>query len=360
LTCTILGITAPALADQPLRICIYGDNRGSSRVHRAILRQAKQIKPRLFVIAGDVLRYDYGSKGTPDAVLGDYRNVFGTVENSLSFWPSAPGPAIFCAPGGDDEQYFLSPEMAATADTARGKRSAYEGTSDLGMQLYDAFDLDQMRLRVQPLSELGKELPMSPYGDYLLIVGSGPRRDCAIMVLYRTDRWCFRQSQIDWVDSTLAVFRKESPTLPLIMVGHDWTWIFPDTLDDGRMDGSFNGVREGSPEYDQTQKRRLQKIMQSRHVDLAIASDRHAYWAGKEGALLKINCAAASCTDIHGERVALDNVWVEYSQTPSTIQVITHPVEPPSGCGLRAETAALGIAFEKNRTAGSVWRTVNP
>jgi hypothetical protein len=325
-----------------------------------VLRQAKPLKPRLYVIAGDVVRYDYGPKGTPESVLADYRNVFGTAENSLTFWPSAPGPAIFCAAGGDDEAYFLDPQTAVMADGTRGKRAAYEGTSDLGIQLYDAFDLDQMRIRVQPLTEIGKPLPMSKYGDYLLIVGSGPHRDCALMILYRTDRWCFREDQVSWIDSTLSVLRKESPALPLIMIAHDWTWFFPDTLDDGRMDGALNGVREGTPQADQLQKQRLAKIMQSHHVDLAIASDTHAYWVGEDSGLLKLNCAAAACTDPHGERVALDNVWIEYSQTPGTLRVLAHAITAPVGCGLRAESASLGTNFEKSRIAGSVWRTTNP
>jgi hypothetical protein len=66
-----------------LRVCIYGDNRGSNRVHRAILKQARAVEPRLFVIVGDVLKFDYGFRGTPEAVLNDYRAVFATPENSL-------------------------------------------------------------------------------------------------------------------------------------------------------------------------------------------------------------------------------------------------------------------------------------
>ncbi|HEY3294884.1 MAG TPA: hypothetical protein VGL38_05565 [bacterium] len=352
---------SPLLAETPFRICIYGDNRGANRVHRTILKQAKKLHPRLFVIDGDVVKYDYGRAGTPEAVLNDYRSVFAAPDHPLDFWPNAPGPAVFTTPGGDDEQYFLDPETAHRADQVPGKRCAYEGTNELGVQLYEMFDLDAMRIRVQPLTEIDKPLPMSDYGDYLLIVGSGSRRDCALLMLYRSDRWAFREDQIRWVDSTLTALRKASPALPLIAVAHDWTWFFPDTLDNGHIDGAENGVRGGSAEEDQKQRRRLAEALHTFRVDVAVSSDRHAYWAGKDGSLLRINCAAAICADPRGERVAVDNLWLEYSQTPSTIKVVVHPVDPPGGCGITsASSSAYGLAFEKDRAAGSAWRSTQP
>lgn len=353
-------MAAVSAADDALHLCIYGDNRGSSRVHRDILRQAKALEPRLFVINGDVLKYDYGATGTPEAVLDDYREVFAAAENRLTLWPAAPGPVVFTAVGGHDEQFFLDPDVAAMADTMPGGRTAYEGTNQLGVQLYEAFSLDQMRLRVQPLPEIERPLPMSPYGDYLLIVGSGPRRDCALLFLYRSDRWAFRPDQIAWVDSVLTVLRRQSPQLPLIAVAHDWTWFFPDTLDDGSADGAYNAVREGSPEADAQQKRRLLELMLRHRVDVAVAADRHAYWAGVEGSLLRVNCGAAICKDHHGARVAADNLWLEVSQTDSSLRVAAHPVDPPPGCGLTPEAAAFGTVFEKSRIAGSFWQAIKP
>jgi hypothetical protein len=343
-----------------LRVCIYGDNRGSNRVHRAILKQARAVQPRLFVIVGDVLKYDYGYRGTPEAVLNDYRAVFATPENSLQWWPAAPGPAVFVVPGGHDEQFFLDPQIAAVADTSRGKRSAYEGTNELGVRLYEAFDLEEMHVRVEPFVEIGEPLRMSPYGDYLLIVGSGARRDLALLLVYRTDRWCFRADQIDWVDSTLTALRAASPNLPLIAAAHDWTWYLPDTLDDGHLDGANNAVRGGSAEYDARQKQRLHRILRRARADIAVAADLHAYWADPDSSMLRVNCAAAICTDPHGERVASDNLWLEYVQTPESLKVIAHPIEPPIGCGLRSEAAAYGTAFAKSRAAGSLWRRTNP
>lgn len=325
-----------------------------------MLKQARSIEPRLFIIAGDVLKYDYGFRGTPEAVLNDYRAVFAAPENSLQWWPSAPGPAVFAVPGGHDEQYFLDPKIAAVADTSRGKRYAYEGTNELGVRLYHAFELDEMFVRVQPFVEVGQTLPMSPYGDYLLVVGSGARRELAVLFLYRTDRWCFRADQIDWIDSTLSRLRIQSPRIPLITVGHDWTWFFPDTLDDGHLDGAQNAIREGSAEFDSGQKRRLWSLLQNYRADIAIASDLHAYWVEADSAILRVNCGAAICTDAVGDRVASDNLWLEYIQTAESLKIIAHPVEPPIGCGLRAEAAAMGTAFVKSRNADSIWRRTNP
>lgn len=347
-------------AEAPLRVCIYGDNRGASRVHRAILKQAKKIHPRLFVIDGDVVKYDFGKPGTPEAVLHDYRSILATPDNPLDFWPDAPGPAVFVTPGGDDEQFFLNPETARIADKSRGKRCAYEGTNELGVKLYELFALDAMRIRVQPLTEIEKPFPMSSYGDYLLIVGSGSRRDCALLMIYRTDRWAFREAQVNWIDSTLKVLRKTSPSLPLLAVAHDWTWFFPDTLDDGHLDGADNGVLGASAESDLKQKKRLFGLMRKYRVDLAVSADRHVYWAGLDGSLLRVNCAAAMCTDPRGERVAVDNLWVEYSQSASSLKVLVHPVDPPVGCGITPASSSYGLAFEKNRAAGSVWRTTKP
>jgi hypothetical protein len=341
-------------------MCIYGDNRGSNSVHRAILKQARAVDPRLFVIVGDVVKYDYGYHGTPEAVLNDYRGVFSTPQNTLQWWPSAPGPAVFVVPGGHDEQYFLDPQIAAVADTSHGKRYAYEGTNELGVRLYEAFALSEMYVRVQPFVEFGQTLPMSPYGDYLLVIGSGARRDAGLLVLYRTDRWCFREDQVTWVDSTLAAFREISPRIPLLAVAHDWTWYLPDTLDDGHLDGANNGIRGGSAEFDVRQKQRLQRILRRYRADMAIASDLHAYWAESDSAMLRINCGAAMCRDPHGEQVASDNLWLEYAQTAESLKVIVHPIEPPIGCGLRSDAAAYGIEFAKSRAAGSVWRRTTP
>jgi hypothetical protein len=352
--------TAALYADDPLRICIYGDNRGSNKVHRAILRQAKVVDPRLFIINGDVLKFDYGSQGTPDAVLQDYRTVFSSRENPLTMWPAAPGPAVFVAPGGHDEQYFVPADLAAAADKSKGKRYSFEGTSEYGTQLYDAFNLEQMRILVQPLSDISEPLPMSRYGDYLLTVGVGPRRDCAIMILYRTDRWSFHPDQVDWVDSTLSEVRRKTPMIPILMVAHDWLWLYPDSLDDGHIDGASNGVREGSAEADRQQKQRLFRLMQQYRVDLAVASDSHAYWAQMDSTMLKVNCAAAICTDPRGQQVAADNVWLEYVQTAGELKIIAHTIEPPIGCGMTPTAAAFGTAFEKTRTKAAVWHTITP
>jgi hypothetical protein len=355
-----LLLAASPLLAQPLRICIYGENRGSNRVHRTILRQAEKIHSRLFVMDGDVVKYDYGKQGTPDAVLADYRSIFATLENPLREWPDEPGPAVFAVPGGDDEQYFLDPETARMADKAKGRRKAYEGASELGIQLYDVFDLNAMRIRVQPLTEMDKPLPMSPYGDYLLIVGSGARRDCALLMLYRTDRWGFREDQIMWVDSTLKDLRRSSPALPLIGVASDWTWFLPDTLDDGHSDGEDRGVLGIPPEEDAAQKQRLAGLMRKYRMDVAVAAGRRAYWAMADSALLRINCAAAICENPRGEKVALDNVWIEYSQTATELKIRIHSIDPPLGCGITPASASYGLAFEKSRAAGSVWRTTNP
>ncbi|RPH92833.1 hypothetical protein EHM69_11880 [candidate division KSB1 bacterium] len=349
-----------ASAEAPLRICIYGDNRGSNPVHRAVLKAAFKRDPRLFVIAGDILKHDYGYKGTPEAVFNDYRAVFATTRNPLELWPATPGPVIITTPGGHDEQFFVDPQSAAAADTAHGHRNIFEGTNELGVKLYDAFVLEEMRMRGQPFTEIGKPLPMSPYGDYLLLIGSGSHRDVALLMLYRTDRWCFRSDQIDWVDSTLAALRVLSPSLPLIAVAHDWTWFQPDVLDDGSIDGANNAVRDASPQLDQRQKRRLHRLMLKYRVDLAVAADRHAYWAGSEGSLLRLNCGAAICTDPDGDPVALDNLWLEYEQTSDSLRVFVHSIDPPVGCGLRQEAAALGTAFAKYRAADSTWRPIQP
>jgi hypothetical protein len=359
LTFALASLVSVASAEDTLRICIYGDNRGSNEVHRTILREAQRVTPRMFVIDGDVVKYDYGQLGTPEAVLQDYRKIFATHDNSLSLWPATPGPVVFVAAGGHDEQYFLDPETAAIADTSKGRRYAYEGRSNLGVQLYDAFRLDEMRIRVQPLTELTKPLPRSRFGDYFVIVGVGSRRDVALLVLYRSDRWGFQPEQVDWIEQTLAAFRKMSPSVPLIAVAHDWTWYLPDVTDDGSTDGSRNAVSNGTPQADQSQKQRLFAIMTQHNVDLAIASDLHAYWADTSGSLLRINCGAAICRDPDGEIVAADNAWIEYAQTNSRIQIRVHPIDPPIGCGLREEAAAYGVHFEKNRTAGSTWRQIN-
>jgi hypothetical protein len=154
--------------------------------------------------------------------------------------------------------------------------------------------------------------------------------------------------------------RAEWPHLPLIAAAHDWTWYLPDTLDDGHLDGANNSVRDGSAEFDALQKQRLRRILLRYRADLAVAADLHAYWADADGALLRLNCGAAICTDAQGARVASDNLWLEYVQTPESLEVIVHPIEPPIGCGLRSEAAAYGTAFVKSRAAGSVWRRINP
>ncbi|MBU0509764.1 hypothetical protein KKH27_13140 [bacterium] len=323
------------------------------------MRQANAAHCRLFVINGDVLKYDYDSLGTPEAVLADYRAEFATKSNPLTLWPQGPGPAVFVVPGGHDEQYFLDPEIAAAVDTTKGGRYTFEGTNDLGVQLYQAFYLEDMRIRVQTIPDIGRPFPFSPYGDYLLTIGSGSRRQCALLALYRTDRWAFREAQMDWTDSVLTEFRKVSPTLPLIVVAHDWTWFFPDTLDNGSIDGARNAVRGGSPESDRARKQRLYYLLLKHRVDLAVASDRHAYWAGTDGGLLRVNSAAAIHTDPFGKPAAFDNVWLEYAQNDTGLFLTTHAIEPPIGCGLRPEAAAFGTAFEKNRSAGSIWRKIN-
>lgn len=357
----LLGMAAalPVWAGPPLRIAVYGDNRGSNPVHRQILREARAAGCQMFVIAGDVLKHDYDSLGTPEAVFEDYRAEFATKENPLKRWPQGPGPAVFVVPGGHDEQFFLDSQHAATVDSAAGGRYAVEGTNDLGVQLYDAFYLEDMRVRVQAIPDIGRPLPMSPYGDYLLTVGTGSRRQCALLMLYRTDRWGFRAEQIAWMDSVLADLRRSSPRLPLIAVAHDWTWFFPDTLDDGRADGWHNGIRAGSPENDRVQKRRLYSLLKEYRADVAIASDRHAYWAGVDSALLRVNCAAAIFTSPDGQPVALDNVWLEYAQDDTSLSLTAYVIEPPVGCGLHEEAAALGTAFRKSRISGSTWQNLN-
>lgn len=347
-------------AARPLRLCIYGDNRGAGPVHRELLRQSLTVQPRAYVAVGDLLKFDYGWLGSPAAVLNDYRTVLATPRNSLQLWPEAPGPVLLTVVGGDDEQFFLNPDVAALADTSRAGRFAYEGTNELGVRLYDEFELEQMRLRIQPLADLPEPLPMSAFGDYLLHVGTGSRRDCALLILYRPDRWGFRPQQLEWVDSVLAGFRKTTPRLPLLVFAHDWTWHWPDTLDDGRLDGASNSVRGTSPAVDADQKRRLGSLLQKYRADIAVAADRGAYRADPTGPLLRINTAAAQCTDYDGKRVAADNVWLEYMQTDTVLQIIAHSIDPPIGCGLRPEAAAFGTVFEKRRTAGAVWRRINP
>jgi hypothetical protein len=329
-------------------------------VHREILKQARKLHPRFFIIDGDLIKSDYHQSGKPEALLADYRSVFATPQNDLREWPQAPGPVIFPVPGGFDEQYFVRSDMATMADTSLGRRSIFEGTCDLGMQLYDVFNLDQMRIPVQPLPEIGKPLPMSDFGDYFIISGAGPRRDCALLVLYRTDRWGFREEQVNWVDKTLDGFRRVSPTLPLIAVASDWTWYFPDSLDDGRSDGRAHAVREGSAQSDERQKARLFHLLDKYHADVAIAAGHHAYWADAAGGLLRVNCGSAICEDPHGERVGVDNLWLEYRQTTDSLFLKVHDIEPPAGCGLRTESAIYGSEFVKHRAAGSVWRTTNP
>ena len=44
------------------------------------------------------------SPGTSEAVLQDYRKIFSSRDNSLTLWPATPGPAVFVAAGGHDEQ----------------------------------------------------------------------------------------------------------------------------------------------------------------------------------------------------------------------------------------------------------------
>jgi hypothetical protein len=347
----------PLLAADPLRICIYAGNRGGNKVHRAILKQAKKLRPRFFVADGDLLKYDYHFNGTPEAVLEDYRIVFGTAQHPLTDWPQGPGPALLTVPGGMDEEFFVDPGQAEDADRFRGRRNVFEGTNELGVQLYDAFYLDDMRLRVQSLPEMSKPLPMSPYGDYLLISGSGPRRECAMLGIYRTDRWCFRKDQIDWIDSTLAEFRAISPTLPLIVVASDWTWFLPDTVDDGHIDGQRHSIREGSPKSDAAQKQRLFAVLKKYSTDVAIAAGHHAYWADTTGTLLRVNCGAAICRDPHGQQVAVDNLWLDYSQTSDSMFVSAHSVEPPLGCGINPSASVYGFTFAKRRAAGAVWRT---
>ncbi|MBI5059736.1 hypothetical protein HZB60_08155 [candidate division KSB1 bacterium] len=342
-----------------MRICIYSDNRGAGEVHRAVLKAAQQITPKLYVINGDVVKYDYALTGSPEAVLADYRAALGTPQNTLEFWPSAPGPAIFTAVGGHDEQYFLGSSLAAAADRTPAKRTAYEGVTELGVQLYDAFHLEEMRVRVQPYKDIGTPLPMSKYGDYLLYVGSGLRRDLAILFLYRSDRWSFRTDQVAWVDSMLADVRRQNPTLPLLVVAHDWTWYFPDTLDDGSVDGAHNGIREGVPEFERELRRQLFAAMQKNRVDAAFAADRHAYYADALDGMLRVNSGAAICTDADGERVAADNLWVEYTQTATVLRVIAHAVAAPVGCGIGEEAAEFGLVFEKKRAPGAVWRALN-
>lgn len=347
-------------AEDTLRICIYGDNRGSNNVHRAVLQQAHDLDVLMFINTGNVLKYDYGYAGTPDAVLEDYRKTFAGPENPLTLWPSTPGPVVFAVVGGHDEQFFLDAETSAAADTTPDLRYPFEGRPDLGTQLYEAFQLESMRIRVQPLTQIGKPLPKSPYGDYLLIVGSGARQDVAVLALYRSDCWCFKPDQIDWIDSTLTALREKSPSLPLLMIGHDWTWYLPEIADDGSVDGVHNAVNRCEPEDDLEQKVRLSDIMNRVGVDVAVASDRHAYWAETEGPLLRINAAATICQSPSGRQVAADNVWLEYEQTKKELKLTVHPLEPPVGCGLRAEAAAYGTEFVKSRAASSVWQRANP
>ncbi len=353
-------IVAPLLAAEPLRICLYAGNRGSNAVHRQILREAHAVHPRLFVIDGDVIKHDYGEWGEPEAVLEDYRREFGTPKNPLTLWPQGPGPAVFVIPGGYDEQFFLDLDLAEAADSSKSGRFPYEGTNELGVQLYQAFNLEDMRIRVQAIPDIEAPLPISPYGDYLLVVGSGSRRECALLMLYRTDRWGFRTDQIDWADSILTELRSVSPRLPLMVISHDWTWFFPDSLDDGMIDGALNGIRGSSPQLDRVQKQRLALLLQRSRADIALAADRHIYWAGIDSALLRINMAAGMCYDEDGRRVSLDNAWIEYAQDDTAMYVTAHIIEPPAGCGIHKEAAALGTVFQKTRTAGAVWRRINP
>jgi hypothetical protein len=350
---------APVFADGPVRICLYSDNRGAGEVHRSILKSSRRISPKLYVINGDAVRFDDPRAGSPEAVFADYRRALGTTANPLTNWPSAPGPAIFTAVGGLDEQYFLDPSLSAEVDRSRGGRSSYEGLPEFGTQLYDAFHLEEMRIRVQPYRDIGTELPKSRYGDYLLYVGSGLRRDLAIMFLYRSDRWSFKSDQIAWVDSVLTDVRQRDPELPLLMVAHDWTWFLPDTLDDGSIDGSTHSIREGTPEYERELRRELFSAMQTNRVDVAFAAGRNAYFAAALDGLLRINSGAAICVDSKGERVAADNLWIEYSQTASTLRVIAHAVQPPTGCGISDESTEFGLVFEKKRAPGAVWRALN-
>jgi hypothetical protein len=75
---------------------------------------------------------------------------------------------------------------------------------------------------------------------------------------------------------------------------------------------------------------------------------------------LKVNCGAAVCTDPRGEKVAVDNLWLEYVQTGAALKIVVHSIDPPAGCGIAAASAAYGLIFEKSRAAGSVWRSPNP
>jgi hypothetical protein len=356
----LFAAVVPLWAGTPLRICIYAGNRGSNRVHRALLKQAKATTPRLFLIDGDLVKYDYGERGTPEAMLEDYRIVLGSARNPLDEWPMTPGPVLIPVPGGMDEEYFVDPGLAEQADRARGRRSIFAGTPELGMQIYDAIYLDQMRIRVQPLPEMGKALPMSPYGDYLLIVGAGPRRELAVLGIYRTDRWRFRPEQIDWIDSTLAVFRAQSPGLPLIAAASDWTWLYPDTLDDGYRDGHLHAVREGTAQSDRVEKTRLLGLLQTYGADMAVAAGNHAYQADTAGTLLRINCGSAIGKDPYGERIGIDNLWLDYSQTADSLFVNAHSVATPSSPGIDPARAAQGIFFVKSRAAGSLWRSAKP
>ncbi len=348
------------LARDPITICIYGEPRGSSAAHRALLRDAKKHAPRLFLIAGNVLDHRNGIAGRPDAVLNDYRTVFSSPENPLKLWPFTPGPALFATPGGFDEQYYLPKDVAASADSLMAGRTAYEGTWEYGVRLYDSFYLEQMRLRVQPLTKHSQPLPRSPYGDYLLVIGTGSKKDLAVISIYRTDRWSFKTGQISWLDSTLAFFRAEAPSIPLLAISHDQLWYLPDTLDDGSHVGLGAGVREGQPESDLALRRQVCRMFQEYRVDLAIAAGSGEYRAASNDGLLRINAGAVLCEDASGARIAQDNLWIEYTQNDTTLQVTAHPLEGSMGCGLRPEAAAAGITFEKHRAPNSIWRVLTP
>ena len=53
-------MVSSASAEDTLRVCIYGSNLGSNEVHRAVLKEAKRLNPRIFLIDGDILNYEYG------------------------------------------------------------------------------------------------------------------------------------------------------------------------------------------------------------------------------------------------------------------------------------------------------------
>ncbi len=339
-----------------MTICFYGNSLGSNAVHREILAEAREHNTRLYFIAGDVVSHTSGADGRPDAVFDDYRAVFSTPESPLKLWPYTPGPVVFAVPGGSDEQYFLPRDVADFADVSLAGRSAYEGSVECGVRLFDAFYLEQMRLRVQPLTLQSKPLPKSPFGDYLLIIGTGTKREAAVLAIYRTDRWAFQSEQISWIDSTVGFFRAESPSIPLIAIAHDAQWYHSDSLDDGTVESPLSGVRSGSAQNDLELRERLAAMLVDYRVDLALAADNDDYSASIAGGLLRMNTGAASPADSARGRSGVDNLWIEYTQTDSSIQINVHP----AGKGLRPAAAASGLAFEKHRSAESVWRDSNP